>query len=84
MNPKGKYKMSISGLRVCLIEGVRLIGGLLNRGFTGCLPFTWAKPVIHGLGNWMQNTGLVINFILESHLPFVQISSIYLETTTKA
>ena len=31
MNPKGKYKMSISGLRVCLIEGVRLIGGLLKR-----------------------------------------------------
>ena len=65
MNPKGKYKMSISGLWVCLIEGVRLIGGLLNRGFTGCLPFTRAKPVIHGLGNWTQNTGLV-NFILES------------------
>ena len=65
MNPKGKYKMSISGLRVCLIEGVRLIGGLLNRGFTGCLPFTWAKPVIHSLGNWTQNTGLV-NFIPES------------------
>ena len=83
MNPKGKYKMSISGLRVCLIEGVRLIGGLLNRGFTGCLPFTRAKPVIHGLGNCTQNTGLV-NFILESHLPFVQISSIYLKTTIKA
>ena len=31
MNPKGKYKMSISGLRVCLIDGVRLIGGLLKR-----------------------------------------------------
>ena len=33
--------------------------------------------------NGMQNSGLV-NFILESHLPFVQITSIYQKMTAKA
>ena len=33
--------------------------------------------------NGTQNSGLV-NFVPESHLPFVQISSIYRKTTAKA
>ena len=35
------------------------------------------------LGKWYAKSGLV-NVVLESHIPFVQISSIYQKTAVKA
>ena len=49
----------------------------------GCLLFTWGNRSVHGLGKGTQNSGLV-NFVPESRLQFVQISSINRKTTAKA
>jgi len=48
-----------------------------------CLPFTWANLLVQVWANGKQNSGLV-NFVPESRLPFVQISSIYRKTAAKA
>ena len=46
-------------------------------------PFTWANRWLLVWVNGTQNSGL-INFVPESRLPFVKISSIYQKTTAKA
>ena len=46
---------------------------------SGCLPFTWANHLVHGLGKWSAKFRTLVNFISELHLPiiiFTQISSI--------
>ena len=45
-----------------------------------CLPFTLANWSVHGFGKLYSNSGLE-NFVPESRLPFLQISSIYPKTT---
>ena len=51
---------------------------------TVCLPFTCGQTSRSTVwANGTQNSGLV-NFVPESRLPFVQISSIYRKTTVKA
>jgi len=51
----------------------------------GLFTILMRKPLVHSLGKWdgKQNLRLV-NFVLESHLPFVQISSFYQKMTAKA
>ena len=51
--------------------------------FNGCLPFTWQTGRFTVFVNGSRSLGLV-NFVPESRIPLVQISSIYRKTAAKA
>ena len=84
------FYVSHNIMAISLLSGLKFMRLLLTfMAFMICLKIMIVYHYLHGQARWsmvwangMQTSGLV-NFILESHSPFVQITSIYQKMTVK-